>query len=870
MKLELAKLIDQMDPLTKSDLENAGYRCVSRGGNEVLMEDFLYVMLENKDSVLNAVMKQYEIAQIDMQEALQHGVKLSSSESSSPVLSSLLIAWLEDAYILSHVTLKSSEVTETALVLSLFENASRYANTKYFKLFSKIPITQVKELLIGLNEEGIEKVASNKKIQGSMKIENELEKYTTNLTQSAKEGKIDPVLCRDEEIKQSIDILLRRRKNNPILVGEAGVGKTAVVEGLALKIINKEVPNYLYEAQILSLDLGALQAGASVKGEFERRLQAVIKEIQESSEFIILFIDEAHTLIGAGGNEGGSDAANILKPALARGNLRTIAATTWLEYRKYFEKDPALSRRFQKIDLHEPTVEQAVTILRGIADKYEQEHEVYIEDEALVAAAKLSARYITGRQLPDKAIDVLDTACANVKISKSNIPFQLQKIQNDIIIIERTMESYKRDEAHGVQNYSKKLKELEKEKKRLEKESKNIETIWGKQKEHLAKIMTLRKEGKSEALTKEHEKFKTLQEDGIYIYENVSFEQIAEVISSWTGIPLGSMVQEQTKLVLSLSQRLKESIIGQDEALSHLSTYLQIATAGMKNENAPAGVFLLVGPSGVGKTETARKIAELLFGGEKFLTTINMTEFQEKHTVSRLIGSPPGYVGYGEGGQLTDPVRIKPYSVVLLDEIEKAHPDILNLFYQIFDRGVVNDGEGREINFRNTVIFMTSNLATKEITSLCSANENIEMQELLSEINPILSEYLKPALLGRMNVVPYMNLSDKALKEIVKLKLKFIEKQLDAKEIKFHFNDDVLDRLVFLSNALDTGARNIDLVINSNIMPILSKTILDAVLKQQELKSVRITLDKNNKIVVKSSLGTTKQKIKSITKEEVK
>ena len=871
MKLELAKLIEQMDALTKSDLENAGYRCVSRGGNEVLMEDFLYVMLENENSVLNAVMQQYGVEQGDMQEALLHGVKISSSESSSPVLSPLLITWLEDAYILAHITLKSAEITETALILSLFENASRYANTRYFKLFSRVPASEVKELLIGLNEEGTQKAASvTKTKKRGMSTESELDKYTTNLTQSAKDGKIDPVLCRDEEIKQAIDILLRRRKNNPILVGEAGVGKTAVVEGLALKIINKEVPNYLYDAQILSLDLGALQAGASVKGEFERRLQAVIKEIQESPEFIILFIDEAHTLIGAGGNEGGSDAANILKPALARGNLRTIAATTWLEYRKYFEKDPALSRRFQKIDLHEPSVEQAVTILRGIADKYEHEHDVYIEDEALVAAAQLSARYITGRQLPDKAIDVLDTACANVKISKSNIPFKLQKIQNDIIVIERTINSYKRDETHGVKDYAKKLKELDKEKKALEKEAKKIETIWAKQKKHLEKIMDLRKEGNTKALAKEHEKFRTLQEDGTYIYENVTFDQIAEVISSWTGIPLGSMVQEQTKLVLSLGKKLQESIIGQDEALEHLSTYLQIATAGMKNENAPAGVFLLVGPSGVGKTETARKVAELLFGGEKFLTTINMTEFQEKHTVSRLIGSPPGYVGYGEGGQLTDPVRIKPYSVVLLDEIEKAHPDILNLFYQIFDRGVVNDGEGREINFRNTVIFMTSNLATKEITDLCSNENSIDMQELVSAINPVLSEYLKPALLGRMNVVPYMNLGDKALKEIVKLKLQFIEKQLNAKEIKFSYDDALLDRLVFLSNALDTGARNIDLVINSNIMPILSKTILDALLEQRELKSVRVTLDSENKIVVKSTPTISNKKIKSTTKEEIK
>jgi len=852
MKLELSKLIEKMDPLSKSDLENAGYRCVARGGNEVLIEDVLYVMLESGTSVLNALLNQYDIDPKKMQEALEHGVKIGSSESTSPVLSPLLVEWIENAYLVSHSTLEVLEISEISLILSLFENSSRYINTKYFKLFAAIPVSEVINLLQGFNAEATDTSAQKEQIHST--YTNELEKYTTNLTENAANGEIDPVLCRDSEIKQAIDIVLRRRKNNPILVGEAGVGKTAVVEGLALKIINKDVPNYLYNAKILSLDLGALQAGASVKGEFERRLGAVIKEIQASPEFIILFIDEAHTLIGAGGNEGGSDAANILKPALARGNLRTIAATTWLEYRKYFEKDPALSRRFQKIDLMEPSVKDAVAILRGIVDKYEIEHNVYVEDEAIVAAAELSSRYITGRQLPDKAIDVLDTACANVKISKSNIPYILQNLKNEILILERNIASFERDAKHGIKDYTKKIKNLEKEKKLLATKVKKIETVWKKQKEHLDKMTELREEGDTLGLKKERQKFETLQQDGKYIYEHVGFEQIAEVISSWTGIPLGSMVQEQTKLVLSLDEKLKEKIIGQDEALSHMSTFLQISTAGMTKEKAPAGVFLLVGPSGVGKTETARNVADLMFGGESFLTTINMTEFQEKHTISRLIGSPPGYVGYGDGGQLTDPVRVKPYSVVLLDEIEKAHPDILNLFYQIFDRGSVNDGEGREIDFTNTVIFMTSNLATQEITELCTQDANIEMQQLVDAINPTLSSYLKPALLGRMNVIPYMNLQDDSLKEIVKLKLSFIEKQLKQKEIAFKYEDKVLDKIVFLSNAMDTGARNIDQVINSNIMPVLSKTLLNATMAQERLNSVNVCLNAENKITIKNSI----------------
>ncbi len=862
MKLELKQLIETLDIQTKSDLEYSAQRCISRGGNEILMEDFLYVMLENENSLLNKLLKQYNISYQDMHKAVVSGIKVGVTESSSPVFSSLLISWIEDAFIISKVAFEMAKINEAALLYALFDKSSKYINMNYLKLFETVSLNEVKELLIGFSKIENEVVKAPSQSTNPSVATSELEKYTIDLTQIAREGKIDPVLCREIEIKQSIDILLRRRKNNPIFVGEAGVGKTAVVEGLALKIINHEVPNYLYGAKLLSLDLGALQAGASVKGEFERRLQSLIKEIQNSTEFIILFIDEAHTLIGAGGNEGGSDAANILKPALARGNLRTIAATTWLEYRKYFEKDPALSRRFQKIDILEPSIEDSITILRGIATKYEEEHGVYIEDQALVAAATLSARYITGRQLPDKAIDVLDTACANVKISKSNVPYTLQKIETDIIVLERTIESLQRDSNNGLKDYSKKIIALSKEKKAFEKEVKKISLSWQKQKESLEKIASLREENQIALIAKEREKFQILQKDGNYIFENVTSDQVAEVISSWTGIPLGSMVQEQTKIVLSLGETLKEKIIGQDNALSYLSRFLQISTAGLKNENAPAGVFLLVGPSGVGKTETARNVANMMFGGDKFLTTINMSEFQEKHTLSRLIGSPPGYVGYGEGGQLTDPVRVKPYSVVLLDEIEKAHPDILNLFYQVFDGGVVNDGEGREINFKNTVIFMTSNLATEEITHLCSLNPKINMEDLVREINPILSSYLKPALLGRMNVVPYINLSDEVIKKIVTLKFHAIEEKLASRDIKLKYEDKVLDYIVFLSNTKDTGARNIELILNTNIMPSLSKVILDFTIEKKVLKTITICIDESNNIYIKAT-----PELKQTTKE---
>ena len=493
-----------------------------------------------------------------------------------------------------------------------------------------------------------------------------------------------------------------------------------------------------------------------------------------------------------------------------------------------------------------------MTILRGIASKYEEVHGVYIEDDALKAAANLSARYITGRQLPDKAIDVLDTACANVKISKSNQPFALQERKNEIAVLQKELESLQRDDDEGVKEYAKEIEVLHDEIALLKEKLETETAQWEAQKAKLDEIQAFKKEGDKEAAANAYEALKKMQEEATYIYENVTENQVAEVIASWTGIPLGSMKKEQVKNVVELSSQLKESVIGQDEAIDYLSTFLQISTAGLKKENTPEGVFLLVGPSGVGKTETAIKIAQMLFGGERFLTTINMTEFQEKHTVSRLIGSPPGYVGYGDGGQLTDPVRVKPYSVVLLDEIEKAHPDILNLFYQIFDKGVANDGEGREIDFSNTVIIMTSNLATDAITQLCTQNEAVCMEEIAKEILPTLSQYLKPALLGRMNVIPYKNLSVDALKKIAKLKLGSIEKQMKSKNIDFSYDDRLLEHIVSLSNATETGARNLELIINSNLMPKLSKILLESMVEEKPLSQIAVSIDENDSIHIES------------------
>ena len=852
MKLELKTLINALDAKTKQYVEQAAARSIGRHGSEILIEDLFYVMLEVENSVLNKLLEQYEIEPERMRTVLEKSFQSAGrSESASPVFSKLLVDLIEAAYLESKIEFGVEEISQALLLYSLFKNSRTYAMTAYFKVFDDVELEELLILLEGFIKEKHGTEVSSSSTSTRSEGSSELEKYTVNLTNLAKEGKIDPVFARDEEIKQAIDILSRRRKNNPILVGEAGVGKTAVVEGLALKIVQKEVPKHFYDAQILSLDLGAMQAGASIKGEFERRLQAVINAIKSSTQFTILFIDEAHTLIGAGGNEGGSDAANLLKPALARGELKTIAATTWKEYRKYFEKDPALARRFQKIDLLEPSIEEAVTILRGIVDKYEKVHGVYVEDEALVAAASLSARYITGRQLPDKAIDVLDTACANVKISASNRPFSLQKMDGEVGVLQRQYDSLKRDHDAYIKDNSEIMSSLEVEMSQISFNIADEEKVWEAQKALIEKIKELKKEGNREAIEEAYTEFKELQSTATYIYETVSSEQISEVVASWTGIPLGSMKQEQAKSMSEFSKEIKSRIIGQDESIDYIANFLQVSMAGLKKESTPEGVFLLVGPSGVGKTETALAITDLLFGGKNFITTINMSEFQEKHTVSRLLGSPPGYVGYGDGGQLTDPVRIKPYSVILLDEIEKAHPDILNTFYQIFDKGIANDGEGREINFKNTVIIMTSNLATEEITELFASNPNISMEAIREAITPTLSLHLKPALLGRMTVIPYKNLEKDALRSIAGLKLQGIVKQLKNQGIELKYDDGLLEQIVSLSNAMETGARNLEMIINNTLMPKLSSAILDSRIEEQQISKINMSLDETKNVNIK-------------------
>jgi type VI secretion system protein VasG len=671
-------------------------------------------------------------------------------------------------------------------------------------------------------------------------------RFCENFTEKARAGRIDPVFGRDPAIRQMVDILARRRKNNPLCVGEPGVGKTAVVEGLALRIVEGDVPDALKDVTILGLDMGLLQAGASVQGEFESRLKNVITEIKASARPMILFIDEAHMLIGAGGRAGTADAANLLKPALARGELRTIAATTWAEYKKYIEKDAALARRFQLVALDEPDRDTAVLILRGLREKYEEAHHVVVRDDALVAAVELSSRYITGRQLPDKAIDLLDTACARVKVLQSAKPDALEDRERTIQALEREQRGLERDEDHQQPVDGARRAAIDVALVEARAAVALLQSAWHTQKDALQALLAARAarqaakdEGAEEAVLAALAREITSRSDALshaqcqqpdmppLVRADVDPDVVARVISDWTGIPAGKMLRDQAESVMGMADVLKARVRGQDHAVAAVTEALIVATAGLRDPHQPMGVFLLAGPSGVGKTETALGVADLLFGDEKAAVVINMSEFQEKHALSRLIGSPPGYVGYGEGGVLTEAIRQRPYSVVLLDEVEKAHPDVLNLFYQVFDKGTLSDGEGTEIDFSNTVIFLTSNLASDVITAMTTSGERPGAEALLSAVRPILSAHFKPALLARMTIIPYFTLAPEALAGIVRLKLDQIAHRLaQHNKMVFRYSDAVVDQITARCTEVETGARNIDFILRGSIMPRISRDLL--------------------------------------------
>ncbi|WP_411960253.1 type VI secretion system ATPase TssH [Pseudomonas mandelii] len=873
INVDLQQLIQALDAETRRDLESSAERCVARGGSKILVEDLLLGLLERPQGLLARALQDAEVDAGELSAALQSRVEHSASRN--PVFAPELVQWLQDALLVANLELGQSQVEQAALILALLRNPMRYAGSRYQSLLAKLNIERLKEFALSQKEQP---ATGKPAVPG----ESLLERFTHNLTQQARDGKLDPVLCRDGAIRQMVDILARRRKNNPIVVGEAGVGKTAIVEGLASRIAAGEVPQVLKGVELLSLDMGLLQAGASVKGEFERRLKGVIDEVKASPKPIILFIDEAHTLIGAGGNAGGSDAANLLKPALARGELRTIAATTWAEYKKYFEKDPALARRFQPVQLHEPTVSEAVTILRGLAQVYEKSHGIYLRDDAVVAAAELSARYLAGRQLPDKAVDVLDTACARVRISLAAAPESLERLRGELAEGGRQRQALRRDAEAGLLIDHEALDALEDRLATAEEEMVALETLWTEQKELAERLLDLRQQLAKAREAAAVEPTVTVEEDAegtvietlpvdeahsvetleaalndthkalteLQVKERlVSFEVcprlVAEVISAWTGVPLAQLAREHNAKVASFATDLRTRIRGQEQAVHALDRSMRATAAGLNKPDAPVGVFLLVGPSGVGKTETALALADLLYGGDRFITTINMSEFQEKHTVSRLIGAPPGYVGYGEGGMLTEAVRQKPYSVVLLDEVEKADPDVLNLFYQIFDKGVANDGEGREIDFRNTLILMTSNLGSDRISELCENGARPSAEVLEETIRPVLSKHFKPALLARMRVVPYYPVGGPVLRELIEIKLDRLGERLNRRQLDFTYSQDLVDHLAERCTQSDSGARLIDHLLDLHVLPLVADRLLDAMATGESLKRVHATLDGN-------------------------
>ncbi|WJT09001.1 type VI secretion system ATPase TssH [Vibrio harveyi] len=865
ININLSSLIQRLHPIAKVALEDAAALAVSEKANEVQIEHYLLSLLERPNSDFDVLLSHFDCSENLLRQSVRSTLDTNAKgNGSKPVFSALLIEWLQESWLVSSLDLSETQIRSGALLLTLVSNPLRYGQHSYASILEAVNPDSLKRNFAELTSHSIEAQVATSENTQAREDGSALSKFTTDFTGKARKGEIDPVFCRDQEIRQIVDILARRRKNNPIAVGEPGVGKTAVVEGLALKIVQGDVPDNLKGVELYGLDMGLLQAGASVKGEFEKRLNAVLDEVKNSPTPIILFIDEAHTLVGGGNQAGGSDAANLLKPALARGEVKTIAATTWSEYKKYFEKDPALARRFQLVKLDEPSPEQAALIIRGLRPAYEKSHNVYVRDDAITAAAALSARYISGRQLPDKAIDVLDTACARVNISLNAIPASVETLQQELAAQQRELEALERDalqqtgDKHSLANIPDLKLAMEATKEELAEQ----EAQWHKEKDQIEEMIALRSRlhelvsaetNEEQQITDEEseheqdispcaemdeeavriaisacqEQLDAIRGGNPLVHFEVGPDEVSHVISDWTGIPMGKMLQDEAETTLKLKESLTQSIKGQEYAIDALSEGIQTAKAGLGNPDAPTGVFLLVGPSGVGKTETARTIADQMFGGERFMTTINMSEFQEKHTVSRLIGSPPGYVGYGEGGMLTEAVRQRPYSVVLLDEVEKADPEVLNLFYQVFDKGTLNDGEGRTIDFKNTLIIMTSNLATHEIESLVHQSKDIDANIIAEAIRPTLNQHFKPALLARMSVLPFVPLSDEAMTEIIHHKLNKVSQRLQSHhKLSLSYDDNLVEFVLGNCRLAETGARNIDAVINRQLLPQLSTQLL--------------------------------------------
>ncbi len=904
--INLKSLVGKLNPVCRRALEAAAGMCLSRTNYNVEIEHWLLKLLDSADSDLPRILKHFEIDSSRVSRDLTRSLdQLRTGNARAPELSLEVVDTMRESWVAASLKFSSPLIRSGHILVAILNDRTLSGRiTTSSAEFAKIPIDRLEKELASITSGTAEEAeqarmapapsdgAGPRTVSPDSKTP-ALDQFTTNLTEQARKGKIDPVLGRDAEVRQIIDILTRRRQNNPILTGEAGVGKTAVVEGFALRIAAGDVPDALKNVNLRTLDLGLLQAGAGVKGEFENRLRSVIDEVKSSPTPIILFIDEAHTMIGAGGQAGQGDAANLLKPALARGELRTIAATTWAEYKKYFERDAALARRFQVVKIEEPIEAAAVEMMRGLIETLEKHHGVRILNEAVVDAVRLSNRYISGRQLPDKSVSLLDTACARVAIGQGATPPAVEDSRRRVEQLNVAIKVLERETVTGAE-HDKKLTELKAELESVETNLKALEIRWEKERDLVTKIREHRDQlegrpapiktvaaatqlaqgkvaeagakadlGKAAPAAKPVElspaertrirgeldnlnaELAELQGETPLMSVCVDSQAIAEIVAAWTGIPVGRMVSNEIQTVLNLKQKMEERIIGQSHALEAIAQSIRTSRAGLTDPRRPIGVFMLVGPSGTGKTETAITLADLLYGGEQNMTVINMSEFKEEHKVSLLMGSPPGYVGYGEGGVLTEAVRRRPYSVVLLDELEKSHPGVQEIFYQVFDKGTLRDGEGRDIDFKNTVILMTSNAASDTVMKICADPDTMPDAVGLAEaLRPELLKVFKPAFLGRLNLIPFFPLSDTALKNIIELKLKQVKRRVvDNYQAEFSYSPELVTTIGSRCKEVESGARNIDHIITRTLLPQLSSEFLSRMAEGGSIQKVHIDVD---------------------------
>jgi type VI secretion system protein VasG len=892
MASTLKAVVGKLNDTMRAALEGAAGLCLARTHYDIEIEHFLTKLQDAGGTDFAGIVQHFGVDKVRLAGELARSLDaLKSGNARTPAFSPSLLRMLREAWTIGSLEFGAGQVSSGAAILALVadDELSRLV-LDVSKEFRKIEPEALRKVLPAILADSREYTADADAAPASApgaaapgaakaggKTQN-LDQYTVNLTENAKKGKIDTVLGRDFEIRQMVDILTRRRQNNPILTGEAGVGKTAVVEGFAQRIVQGDVPPSLRNVTVRTLDLALLQAGAGIKGEFENRLKGLVEEVKSSPTPIILFIDEAHTMIGAGGAAGQNDAANILKPALARGELRTIAATTWSEYKKYFEKDPALARRFQVVKVEEPTEAKCQVMLRGLVPVLEKHHNVRILDEGLVAAVKFSHRYLPDRQLPDKAVSVLDTACARLALGQNATPPAIEDANRQIDDCTVQARILERESSLGA-DHAESLAALVKQKAAVEARLTELNARWEKERDLVGKIREVRgklepptvapaatqaappaaAEGTAtapavqpapapEALRAElaalNTELEQLQGETPLMRVCVDSQIVGEVVAAWTGIPIGKMLRDEMQSVLTLESTLGKRVIGQDHALDMLSERIRTSKAGLEDPGKPIGVFLLVGPSGVGKTETALALADLLYGGERNMITINMSEFQEAHTVSTLKGSPPGYVGYGEGGVLTEAVRRRPYSVVLLDEVEKAHPDVLELFFQVFDKGKMEDGEGREIDFKNTIIILTSNAGTDTIMKLTADQETMPSPAgLVKALKPELNKVFKPAFLGRLVIIPYYPVRDEALKLIVRLKLGKIQRRIqETHRIALTHDEALIDEVAKRCTEVESGARNVDNILTNTLLPEVSRQILGRLAERQRLAPIHVTI----------------------------